>query len=68
LHLTATEDVAVMKSTLVLILGAVALLAGCGGLPYSDPYASPDFSQQAECERAGGHWNTTASVCDSPHR
>ena len=56
-----------MTMKVLLVLGALVLLAGCGGLPYSNPYASPDLSQQAECERDGGHWNSVAAVCDSPH-
>ena len=51
---------------IVLLLGALGLVVGCGGLPYSDPYASPDFSQQARCERDGGYWNPNAAVCESP--
>ena len=52
----------------VLLVGIATALAGCGGLPYSDPYASPDFSLKAECERNGGYWNPTASVCESQRR
>ena len=52
----------------VLLLGVSAALAGCGGLPYSDPYASPDLSKQDECLRRGGVWHTTASVCEYPRR
>ena len=51
---------------IVVLIGALALVVGCGGVPYSDPYASPDFSQKAQCERAGGYWNSTAAVCESP--
>jgi hypothetical protein len=61
------EDVAVMKK-LAIVLGAAALLTGCGGLPYSDPYASPDLSQKTECERNGGYWHSTPAVCDYPRR
>ena len=50
----------------VVLLGLSALLAGCGGIPYSNPYASPDVSQRAECERAGGFWHPTLSVCEVP--
>ena len=57
-----------MKRTLLLVIGAVALLAGCGGVPYSDPYASPDFSQAAQCDRDGGYWNRTANVCEMSPR
>jgi len=49
--------------TIAIVLGALALLAGCGGLPYSDPYASPDFSQQSQCQRNGGHWDSVMAVC-----
>jgi hypothetical protein len=49
-----------------LVLGAAALLAGCGGVPYSDPYGSPDFAGQAQCERIGGHWHGRPAVCESP--
>ena len=51
---------------LVMALVALALTTGCGGVPYSNPYASPDFSQRAQCERAGGYWNPNAAVCESP--
>ena len=43
---------------LVLALGALVLLAGCGGVPYSDPYAS-----KGGCEREGGTWHSTTAVC-----
>jgi ABC-type glycerol-3-phosphate transport system substrate-binding protein len=34
-----------MTTKLLLTLAALAVLAGCGGLPYSDPYgASPETS------------------------
>ena len=55
-----------MMRSMLLVPVALGILAGCGGVPYSDPYASPDFSRQAECERAGGYWNRTAGVCESP--
>jgi hypothetical protein len=51
---------------LALVLGLAALTAGCGGVPYSDPYASPDFSQRAQCERAGGYWHGDPAVCEAP--
>jgi hypothetical protein len=50
----------------IMLVLALGLVAGCGGVPYSDPYASPDFSQQAQCERAGGYWNSRGAVCESP--
>ena len=53
-----------MRTT--VILGLVIVLAGCGGVPYSNPYASPDFSQRAECERSGGYWHSSPAVCESP--
>jgi hypothetical protein len=68
LQLTAAEDVAVMKRTLLVVIGAVALLAGCGGVTAPDPYASPNFSQAAQCDRDGGYWNRTASVCEMSPR
>ena len=51
-----------------LLFVAAATLAGCGGIPYSDPYASPDFSKKDECERAGGRFHHTTSVCEYPRR
>ena len=51
---------------LTVLIGAVAIiLAGCGGVPYSDPYASPSTAQKADCERTGGTWHSTAAVCDT---
>ena len=40
--------------TFVLAFAVLALLAGCGGVPYSNPYASPDTSSQRDCELSGG--------------
>ena len=57
-----------MKRTLLLVIGAAALLAGCGGVSSSDSYASPDFSQAAQCDRDGGYWNRTANVCEMSPR
>lgn len=57
-----------MRIKLLLIVGAFMALAGCGGLPYSDPYASPDISKQAECERSGGYWHSTPAVCEHGRR
>jgi len=54
--------------TIALLFMALVLLAGCGGMAYSDPYASPDFSQGSQCERNGGYWNSTAAVCEAPRR
>jgi hypothetical protein len=47
-----------MKSTLWLVLAVVMVFAGCGGVPYSDPYAT-----KAGCERDGGTWHSTTAVC-----
>jgi len=52
--------------TLVLLLALLGVLAGCGGAPYSDPYASPDTSRKADCERAGGYWHSNPAVCEAP--
>ena len=50
-------------------VGALSLLAGCGGLPYSDPYgASPETSAKYECERAGGSWHSRTAICEYPRR
>ena len=57
-----------MTRMLLLVIGAVALLAGCGGAHYADPYASPDFSRAAQCDRDGGYWNRTANVCEMSPR
>ena len=51
---------------MALILGAVIALAGCGGVPYSDPYGSPDLAGQRQCERIGGFWHGRPAVCESP--
>jgi|RhiMethySRZTD1v2_1073278.scaffolds.fasta_scaffold5177467_1 hypothetical protein len=63
------EEIVVMKTRIVLLLGALSLLTGCGGLPYSDPYgASPETSAKYECERAGGSWHSRTAVCEYPRR
>jgi hypothetical protein len=50
----------------MMLIGTVAvLLAGCGGVPYSDPYASVATSQKADCERTGGKWIASTAVCDT---
>jgi hypothetical protein len=46
-----------MKITALLILG-LTMLAGCGGVPYSDPFAT-----KAGCEHDGGTWHSTTAVC-----
>ena len=53
-----------MRLYLLLVLTALTLLAGCGGLPYSDPYGSPDTTKMAHCERGGGIWRATPAVCE----
>ena len=55
----------VMTRTRWLTLVAIA---GCGGAHYADPYASPDFSRAAQCDRDGGYWNRTANVCEMSPR
>ncbi len=58
-----------MRKKLGLVLGAVLLLAGCGGVPYSDPYgASPETSAKDSCERNGGSWHSVPAVCEYPRR
>jgi hypothetical protein len=52
------------NARVILLLGAVALLAGCGGLPYPDPYVT---SPQAECERNGGFWHANLGICEPQH-
>ena len=52
--------------TAMLLLVALGLVVGCGGVPYSDPFASPDTSQQRDCANRGGYWNPNAAVCESP--
>ncbi len=52
-----------MRTRITLLLGALALMTGCASGP-SVGYASPDFSAQGRCERAGGYWNRTANVCE----
>ncbi len=63
-----------MKTRLVLVLGALALLSGCSAGASSDyPAASPstELEQRAwerqRCERWGGYWNRTANICESQH-
>ena len=53
-----------MRLNVLFVVGALVLLAGCGGLPYSDPYGSPDTSRKADCERAGGYWHDRPAVCE----
>ena len=59
-----------MKTTVVLILAAAAVLGGCGAATYSDPSASPEswnmgtWSQQRQCSLGSGYWNRTAGVCE----
>jgi hypothetical protein len=55
-----------MRTNIALVLVALALLAGCTGLPYSDPHASPDASSRTACERSGGYWHATPAVCERP--
>jgi hypothetical protein len=65
---TTVKEIVVMKKILLLV-GALTLLAGCGGLPYSDPYgASPETSAKYECERRGGIWHSVPAVCEYPRR
>ena len=52
--------------TIALLVALLGAVAGCGGVPYSDPYASPDTSGKADCERAGGYWHGTTAVCEAP--
>jgi hypothetical protein len=54
-----------MRNALIA-LGALFLLAGCGGMRHSDPYASPDTSTKADCEAAGGYWHSIPAVCETP--
>ena len=54
-----------MRLHILLVLTALTLLAGCGGLPYSDPYGSPNTSKKADCERYGGYWHALLDVCES---
>lgn len=51
-----------------LLFSLTTVLAGCGGIPYSDPYASPSVSKKDECERRGGIWHPVTSVCEYPRR
>ena len=58
-----------MMTKVLLVLGALMLMVGCGGVPYSDPYgASPETSAKASCERNGGYWHSVPAVCESPRR
>jgi predicted small lipoprotein YifL len=52
--------------TIALLLVMLGAIAGCGSVPASGPYASPDTSRQADCDRVGGYWNPNAHVCESP--
>jgi uncharacterized protein YceK len=56
--------------TIVLFLGVLGLVAGCGSASYSNPYASPDTSRdaslKADCDRVAGYWNPNAHVCEAP--
>jgi hypothetical protein len=61
---TGGREAAVMRVNFLFVVGALVLLAGCGGLPYSDPYGSPDTSRKADCERAGGYWHDRPAVCE----
>jgi hypothetical protein len=61
-------EAAIMRTNIALVLGALLLLAGCGGVPYSDPFASPDTSSKADCERSGGYWHATPAVCEQGRR
>jgi hypothetical protein len=56
-----------MRAKVVLLLGALGLLAGCSvGVSY-DPSASADTSwDQRYCDSRGGYWNRNAGVCESP--
>ena len=54
-----------MRRTLLLVMGALILLAGCGGVPYSDPVsASPDTSAPFWCDRSGGRWRPELGLCE----
>ena len=56
-----------MTAAISLLLGALLLLAGCGGVSYSDPHgASPYTSAQSECERSNGVWHPSLAVCENP--
>ena len=58
-----------MRTQIVLLLGALATVAGCSvgvGASY-DPSASTDRTwEQRRCDLYGGYWNRTANVCESP--
>jgi hypothetical protein len=57
-----------MTAYLVLLLGALGLLAGCSvgvGMSY-DPSASGETWDQRYCDLRGGYWNRNANVCESP--
>ena len=49
-----------MRTRLVLILGALFVLAGCGGVSS----ATPTLSRAGECERNGGYWHPALNVCE----
>ena len=44
------------------------IVSGCGGVPYSNPYASPDTLSQRDCELSGGYWHSSPAVCEAPLR
>jgi hypothetical protein len=57
----------VTTPTLVLAAGALALLAGCAGMPYEDPYGTwPRIEARWECERSHGVWHASLAVCENP--
>jgi hypothetical protein len=67
--MTAVKETVVMNTRIVVVLAALLVLAGCGGVPYSDPYgASPQTSAKYECERAGGFWHSIPAVCEYPRK
>jgi hypothetical protein len=49
-----------MRTNIALVLVALALLAGCSSLPYSDS------SSRTDCERSGGYWQAAPAVCERP--
>lgn len=64
-RVTSGREAARMRLHILLVLTVLTLLVGCGGLPYSDPYGSPDTSKKADCERYGGIWHALLAVCES---
>ena len=50
-----------MRMSVVLLLGALFVLAGCGEVTSS---ATPAFSRAGECERSGGYWHPALNVCE----